>query len=57
LVNNAAEIKNLMAERAAHYHRELTFQFDSLFPQELDWRKVASAIIRSGARQCSSASR
>ena len=33
LTANAAEVKKRMAERAAHYRRELDFQFDSLFPQ------------------------
>jgi len=33
LAANAAEVKQRMAERAAHYRRELEFQFDSLFPQ------------------------
>jgi polysaccharide pyruvyl transferase WcaK-like protein len=32
LVTNAAEVKERMAERAAHYRKELDFQFDSLFP-------------------------
>jgi polysaccharide pyruvyl transferase WcaK-like protein len=36
LVENAAEIRKIMAERAADYQRKLTLQFDSLFPVCLD---------------------
>ena len=52
LVANAAEIKNIMAERAAHYRGELDRQFDSLFAEGRDW----PAIIRSNSRQYSSES-
>lgn len=33
LAANAAEVKQHMSERAAHYRKDLDFQFDALFPQ------------------------
>jgi hypothetical protein len=35
LMQNSEKVKSKMAEKLALYRRELTVQFDSLFPQEL----------------------
>jgi len=34
LVKNSEEVKNRMAEKAASYRKDLSIQFDQLFPQQ-----------------------